>query len=75
MAVIVYSFNIWDTTFGDDKEPHPTRDSMGNVISLADSQVVLGWKHRNVDTLGTIVLCVQDNLLILIQHVLKDSKA
>jgi len=48
---------------------------MGNVTSLADSQVVLGWKHRNVDTLCTIVLCVQDNVLTLIQHVLKDSKA
>ena len=45
MMVILQSFDLWDTAIGDDKEPQPTRDSMGNVTSLADPTVVLGWKH------------------------------
>ena len=48
---------------------------MGNVTSPTDPAVVLGWKHRNADTLCTIVLSVQDNVLTLIQHVSKASDA
>ena len=51
------------------------RDSKGNVTSPADPAAVLGWKHRNADTLCTIVLSFQDSLLTLIQHVSKASEA
>jgi len=75
MIMILQAFKFWDTAIGNDLDPQPTRDSMGNVISPANSTVVLGWKHQNVDTLCTIVLSVQDNALPLIQHVSKACKA
>jgi len=45
MTVILQAYNLWDTPIGNDLEPQPMRDSMGNVTSLTDRAVVLGWKH------------------------------
>ena len=74
MMAILQSFDLWDTAIGNDPEPQPTRDSMGNATSPADP-TVLGWKHKNADTLCTILLSVQDSVLTLIQHVSKACKA
>ena len=58
MMAILQAYDLWDTAISNDPEPQPMRDSMGNVTSPADPAAVLGWKHRNADTLCTIVLSV-----------------
>jgi len=75
IMAIPQSSDLWDFAIGNDPKPQPTRESMGNVTSPADPQVILGCKHRNVDTLCTIVLSVKDNMLTLIEHVSKAFEA
>ena len=75
MMDILQTYDLSDTAIGNNPEPQPTRDSMGNVTSPVDPAVVLGWKHQNADTLCTIVLSVQDSVLTLIQHVSKACEA
>jgi len=42
MMMILQSTGLWDSAIGNDMEPQLMRDSIGNVTSPVNPQVVLG---------------------------------